>query len=182
MIALAPTADACRACRTRDCCFDREVDLTGADVVRIAAALEVAPSTFATALPAPADDARAFALGAGRARLVLAQRAEPDGRRACVFLLGLGSGRRLCGLGELAPTACRLHPSSADGPGACWRTFTADEVAPARRALADRLDAERGAWRARVAAWNEAMAARGGGRRAALDVFLDHVLARAAEP
>jgi len=154
VIALAPTAAACVACRTRDCCRDRDAPLTGADVVRIATALEIAPLTFVALAFAAERDRAADTFTTHdhrRARLVLARRPEPDGHTACVFLLALGSGRRLCGLGALAPTACRLHPATGPDPGACWRTFTSDEVAPARAALADRLVAERAAWHAFLA-------------------------------
>lgn len=183
MIALAPTAAACVACRTRDCCRDRDAPLTGADVVRIATALEVAPTSFATVAPASdSPDAPDVFLTSERrpVRLVLARRAEPDGHEACVFLLALGSGRRLCGLGALAPTACRLHPAIGPEPGACWRTFTADEVAPARAALADRLRSERAAWHAFLA--DVAAKLRGRPCPIELETLLDAQLAAAAAP
>lgn len=171
--------------------MDRDVPLTGADVVRIATALEVAPTTFATSIAATGpeaagDDGDAFLESDPRdprrtrlARLVL--RRVPEGAAtACVFLLGLGSGRRACGLGALAPTACRLHPATDAGPGACWRAFGEDEVAPVRRALAGRLADERAAWWRQVARWNAA--ARSRPVPMSHEVLLDSVLARAAEP
>jgi len=179
VLTLAPSTAACEACRTRDCCRDRDAALTGADVARIARALEVAPTRFATTTPAAPGDARAFLDPDGApVRLVLRRRAEPDERTACVFLLALGSGRRLCGLGELAPTACRLHPAEGPTPGACWRTFSAAEVAPARAALGERLAAEEAGWRAFLARVAELRADRP--RPPDLETLLDVLLAHEA--
>ena len=161
-------ATICRACRTRDCCRS-EVGLTGDDVVGIARALQVNPDHFAVLVPAaPGAETRAseqLLLGRGGEplRLVLRRRETEPGRgdRVCTFLLELRDGRRLCGLAELAPSACRLFPRDADGglhagPG-CWRTWTEAEAPrdPVAEAVAV---AERARWHAVIAAWNARVA------------------------
>jgi len=85
---------------------EREVDLDYADLARIATTLAIAPLSFvaltgATALRPTLD------LAGQSAGLTLRRH---DGR--CVFLLTLTSGRPLCGLGALAPAACRAAPST----------------------------------------------------------------------
>jgi hypothetical protein len=160
-------AGICRACKTRDCCRS-EVGLSGADVVRIARALQVNPDHFAVLIAARGGEGRADELvRLGRRhephRLVLRRRETEPGRgdEACTFLLELRSGRRLCGLAELAPAACRLFPRDPDGglhagPG-CWRAWT-EEEAPRDEAATTAAVAERTRWHAVVAAWNARVA------------------------
>lgn len=158
-----PAATICRACRTRDCCRS-EVALSGDDVVRIARTLQVIPDHFVALVPvadARARVAEGILLGRGREpyRLVLRRRETEPGRgdQVCTFLLELRDGRRLCGLAELAPAACRLFPRDADGglhagPG-CWRAWTEAE-APRAPAVEAAAVAERARWHAVIAAWN----------------------------
>ena len=79
---------------------EREVDLDYADLARIATALSIAPLSF-VALTGPTPPRPTLDLAGQSVGLTLRRH---DGR--CVFLLTLASGRRLCGLGALAPTSC----------------------------------------------------------------------------
>ncbi len=156
-------AGICRDCKTRDCCSS-EVGLSGADVVRIARTLQVNPEHFAALAPmvgGAAHGSEQVRLGRSGVphRLVLRRRETAPGRgdRVCTFLLELRGGRRLCGLAELAPAACRLFPRDVDGglhtgPG-CWRAWT-EEEAPRNEAATAVAIAERTRWHAVVATWN----------------------------
>lgn len=105
----------CQRCHTRDCCTFFFVQVTCRDIVRISTTLQVPPEQFCACVASPsADPQQSFALtGSVQRHLVtLKRRAQGQARRPCLFLLELNSGRRLCGIGELAPSSCQLFPLS----------------------------------------------------------------------
>ncbi|HRE89337.1 MAG TPA: hypothetical protein PK095_09365 [Myxococcota bacterium] len=85
---------------------EREVDLGYTDLARISTALSIAPLSF-VALTGPTPPRPTLDLAGQLVGLTLRRH---DGR--CAFLLTLASGRRLCGLGALAPVACLKDPST----------------------------------------------------------------------
>lgn len=92
--------------RSDDTPCEHEVDLSYADIARIATTLAIAPSRF-VALAGPAPARPTLDLGGHLAGLTLRHH-----RGRCVFLLTLASQRPLCGLGALAPAACLAHPTT----------------------------------------------------------------------
>lgn len=145
------------------------------EVVAIARALAVAPTRFARLEVTNEGSADAIAIAPGggdRRRIVLRRRPDGAGRTRCVFLLTAGSGRAICGLGELAPEACRAFPAPATEGRVegCWRRWQAHEI----EAPAAVVDRGAGA----IARWNAIVA----GRPYPLDedTFFDALLADAA--
>ncbi|MCB9732040.1 MAG: hypothetical protein H6745_05345 [Deltaproteobacteria bacterium] len=175
---------ACRACRSRVCCTREHTPVTHRDVARVAAALAVAPELFCDAVPTSAEDPLGLDLGDGRrARAVLRRRDDGDGALACLFLLALDGGRRLCGLGELAPRRCGLFPVIGRGEvaadGLCWRPWRWEELAgDVDREALTALEADRAAFAAVVARWNAFAARRR--RRLSLATALAFLLNEAA--
>lgn len=146
-LAVAGSPGACRSCRTRDCCYDRDVVISPDEVVTLARTLAVAPERFATLVPADGlqSSLRDPSEGRGRAeislgggvaeqrRMILRRRPDGAGRTRCVFLVTSGAGRPVCGAGALAPDACKAFPGPAVAAGAsrvagCWRTWEPHEV------------------------------------------------------
>lgn len=84
-------------CGPKTCCEQRIVEVTTADVERIATALQIPETSVCSHDPDTPG------------RRVLAR--SPDG---CSFLLALVDGSRRCGLGDLRPMACRTFPCSLE--------------------------------------------------------------------
>jgi hypothetical protein len=99
----------CRTCLTRDCC-SRRVPLTLPELARIARTLSVPPSSFAE-LGAPISPSPTPLRTPSLERAQVLLRHVDS---SCIFLLHLGSGRRFCGLGPLAPAACTHFPGPRD--------------------------------------------------------------------
>jgi hypothetical protein len=180
-----PGARLCAACRSRECCGGRPVIVRPDEAARIARTLAIPLGEVVevAAFDAPAGpgtevEPRAFRLAPGGPphALLLRKAMEPDGL-ACRFRLALRTGRKLCGLGPLAPLACRRfpHPNSAEAfaAGHCWRVFTPSELESGARAVTDdgRVEAPWGDARTR---WHEAVD--GYGTPVPGEVFLDWVL------
>ena len=150
---------ACRSCRTRDCCYDREVAINADEVATLARTLAVAPERFATLAPAQDLDPNAIKLAADapeRWRMVLRRRPDGAGRTRCVFLVTSGAGRPVCGAGELAPSACKAFPApfvtgAATRVAGCWRTWSPEEVTAIERPDETRAKAAVMRWNQRVA-------------------------------
>ena len=146
------------SCREKACCR-RGADITDADIARIAAGLGVEASHLVTPEDAGDEDPAAIALGPGpRVKLRLTTTA-----RGCVFLVRTRSGAGRCGLGDLAPAACRIFPADParpdpgvrPEPGCECRSWTdtdldGDELATPVRAAHDELIG----WHDRIARWN----------------------------
>jgi hypothetical protein len=98
--------------RHTTCCARGARHVTGADVVRIARTLAVEPWHFTQTTPAAADDPLGVVLDKGRRRVAITL---ANAAKGCVFLVVTGSGAGRCGLGEVAPVACRLFPAEPDG-------------------------------------------------------------------
>jgi Fe-S-cluster containining protein len=145
------------ACREKACCT-RAVAVTGADVARIAHGVAVEPWQFAELAPTPASDPAGVAMDGGPDRQALVLRRTGGD---CVFLVRTRSGAGRCGLGALAPTACRMFPATvgeADpGPEVCtcreWTMYEieGEDTASLRRQAID----ERQAWHDTVRRWND---------------------------
>lgn len=126
--------------------------LSYAEVANIARTMAIPPTSFVS-LVAPRDEYREPAgllrLGPREAPYAL-ELQRRDG--VCVFLLTLGSGRKLCGLGALAPRACRDYPTrSALTRLVCWRGWREDEIV---------TDTNDEAQRRAEARWDERIAGR----------------------
>jgi len=104
----APTA-ICRTCLTRDCCR-RRVPLTLPELARIARTLALPAARFAELGPPVAPTPTPIRTSPTSQTQVLLRHVDS----ACIFLLHLGSGRRFCGLGPLAPSACTHFPGPRD--------------------------------------------------------------------
>ncbi len=125
-------ASACRACRTRDCCYDREVPVTVDEVATLARTLAVAPERFVDVgararsgsqrdeLVGDTCGAGAWCCDAGRMGRADALCVPRDER------LGATSVRRGC---AGADVRCQAFRDDARATRAgCWRTWSADEV------------------------------------------------------
>ncbi len=97
----------CRTCLTRDCC-SRRIPLTLPELARIARTLALPPARFAELGPPVAPDPTPIRISSTSEAHVLLRHSDSS----CIFLLHLGSGRRFCGLGPLAPAACTHFPAS----------------------------------------------------------------------
>jgi Fe-S-cluster containining protein len=184
-------AASCGACRTRDCCHDRDVALTADEVVAIARTLAVAPERFARLAPvgtAASGGAEPVTIKLSRDgpghRVVLRRRDDGEGRTRCVFLMTAGSGRKLCGLGELAPGACRTFPRPVDLDAerravGCWRRWEdlTEDGAGELAAEGVREAAMRARDEAAIARWDAVVALRE--HRLPEDAFLHALLADA---
>jgi len=137
--------------------------VTGADIVRIARTLALEPWHFTQTAPAAADDPTGIVVDEGRRRVNLRLANAAHG---CVFLVRTLSGVGRCGLGDLAPAACRVFPAdpAADAPAALREPKDSAEpeldqqLAEALRGWA----ADRDHWYEVIARWN-AQAANSGG-------------------
>jgi hypothetical protein len=114
------------------------VPLTIPELAAIAHTLALPASSFAELAPAGISDLAPVTTTSGPKQLLLRQR---DG--LCAFLLQLGSGRRLCGLGDLAPASCRDFPRTPDLSGGlapeCPEPWSALPEGPRTAARHDRL-------------------------------------------
>ena len=106
------------SCAAKRCCEIGKVEVTTGDVVRIARALAIEPWTFVELTPT-ADGAAGVELDQSgpQHRLVLA-----TGAAGCVFLIRTSSGAGRCGLGDLAPAACRMFPADPTAADVTVRT------------------------------------------------------------
>jgi hypothetical protein len=134
--------------------------VTGADIVRIARTLALEPWHFTQTAPAAADDPTGILLDRGRRRVVLTLANAAHG---CVFSIRTPSGAAYCGLGDLAPTSCRIYPVDASGgaptirhePGCDCREWTLEDLNPALLTAALRtLAADHDRWFKLIARWN----------------------------
>ncbi len=124
------------SCAAKRCCERGKVELTTADVVRIARGLAVEPWSFAELTPSAHDAAAGVELDQSgqQRRLVLA-----TGAAGCVFLIRTSSGAGRCGLNDLAPAACRMFPAD---PAAVDVTVRANPSCVCREWTKRDLDAD----------------------------------------
>ena len=167
------------SCRAKACCA-RGADVTDADIARIATGLALDPINVVATEPAVDGDPVAVALGpTRRVRLHLVTTTT-----GCVFLLRTRSGAGRCGLGDLAPAACRIFPADPcrpepavrPEPGCTCRRWTETDVADAPVVRANQ---ELTAWRELIARWNAYAVEVAEGLE--LDDFLRYVLHVRAE-
>jgi hypothetical protein len=99
------------ACRQKTCCHTTRVVINGADVTRIARALELSALDFTLYAPAHPTSVATFRLVAGGEafEILLTKRQTPE--TPCVFLWQLADGYQQCGLGALQPLACQVYPN-----------------------------------------------------------------------
>jgi len=152
-----------QACRAQNRCSRGAAGVTGADVVRISRTLAVEPWFFTQTAPAAVADPGGIVLDKGRRRVTLTLANAAHG---CVFLLKTASGASCCGLGDVAPVACRLFPVDpvTAGPTAVGSApagpVTADPIAGhppgcrCRERTEQHLEDRRG-WAADQAHWHE---------------------------
>jgi hypothetical protein len=88
-------------------CTGGAVDVTGADIVRISRTLALEPWQFTQTAPAAAGEPDGIILDKSRRRVSLTLAMAATG---CVFSIWTGSGAGCCGLGDIAPTSCRIFP------------------------------------------------------------------------
>lgn len=129
----------CLACRDKPCCSYYTVTVTARDLVRIARAMQLAPSDFLSACTVPDGGGGTFLLSpeGPRHAMTLAKRAFPDHTSSpCIFLIGTNDRHSLCGLGDLRPGQCRTFPSYlandfvslVNAPPGCVRTWSYGDV------------------------------------------------------
>ncbi|GLY86518.1 hypothetical protein Airi02_044470 [Actinoallomurus iriomotensis] len=96
-----------QSCRARTRCTRGARYVTGADIVRISRTLALEPWKFTQTAPATAGDPTGIVLDKGRRRVTLKLANAAHG---CVFSILTPSGAACCGLGDIAPVACRIFP------------------------------------------------------------------------
>jgi hypothetical protein len=94
--------------RAKARCRRGAAQVTGADIVRIARTLAVEPWQFTQSAPVARDEPDGIVLDKGRRRVSLTLATNTDG---CLFAIRTSGGVGCCGLGELAPVACRIFPA-----------------------------------------------------------------------
>ncbi len=146
---------------TRECCT-RPVEITIAELGAISRTLELPPTLFAEL---SGDSANPTVL--------LVRRAG-----TCVFLLHLATHKRLCGLGPLAPLACRRYPTEPGPQTHCWRAWSDDELLDSK--LAAETQSAAASQAGRVSRWQARLATRH--HELADSMALDALLSLAAEP
>jgi hypothetical protein len=169
------------SCAAKRCCERGNPEVTTADVVRIARALAIEPWTFVELIPI-ADDAAGVEVDQSgqQYRQVLA-----TGAAGCVFLIRTSIGAGRCGLGELAPAACRVFPAD---PAAAEVTVRTSPGCVCREWTVRDLDAEeltgtlaaartdRAESRALVERWNAYVRRAGSEAAIAAEDFLRYAL------
>lgn len=154
-------------CAAKRCCCARTVLPTGADIWRIANALQVPPESFLRPLAAPA--AHGFALDPAQPLIypALARRAQRSASAACVFLLQFGDQASRCGISALRPLPCQAFPAVAvagqvgvdAAPGCTCRAWSLAEIDRERASALLRQEAEeRERYHEAMHAWNAAVA------------------------
>ena len=146
MNARSPRAYARLSCGAKTCCA-AGTRVTGADVVRISRALALEPWDFVE-----------VSVHDGVTDVLLR-----PGKHGCVFLLRTTTGAARCGLGDLAPTGCRVFPAdtATETPtlraevGCACRAWRPGDLEPE---LADELSvaaAEEWQWQRLRTAWRD---------------------------
>ena len=129
----------CISCSTKRCCFYYVVPLTGADVSRIAGALQLFPEDFVTYYEPQTQGGALFRLSPEGPlyAMILAKREVPDKDGApCLFLVQTNDGHARCGLHDLRPLQCETYPvviedGSVDiinDPAGCVRTWSYGDI------------------------------------------------------
>jgi hypothetical protein len=184
----------CGGCKPRTCCYYYRVTVSGYDVWRIAAALDIRAAQFLAFVEVPSEAAAAdagtpgasephdtFILDASERRfeLVLAKTADPRRYGGCTFLVVTNGGVHRCGLGELRPAVCAVYPSAVreeivqvvNNENACWRHWSVTELdVDVERERHRERECRRVEYREILAEWNgkvRAHCARAGGERGA---------------
>ncbi|MFJ6104383.1 hypothetical protein ACIQHY_25675 [Streptomyces sp. NPDC092359] len=168
MDTVAGADGAWQSARAKGLCYRGPRMVTGADIVRIARTLALEPAHFTQTAPAAANDPTGVVLDNARRRVNLR---IANAAHGCVFHVRTLEGTGRCGLGELAPVVCRMHPAvpgpesgasppdaegtpdgdaEQDGPGTPGRPLDAAGLARAER----RWAADRDHWFETVARWN----------------------------
>ncbi len=177
MIPEPRTASGCHACVTARCCVRFDPELTGADLRRLAAGLDLAPADFARLGPADARQAGPDGVrldGGPSAWLLRLSSADrriggDEAARPCVFLISLARDLHRCGAYAHRPLRCRTFPAEltpmgvmvstpeAICPPGAWSVARADLVTTRQVHLRARV--ERAAYRAWLRDWNARAAA-----------------------
>lgn len=156
-------------CAAKRCCSVRTVLPTGADIWRIATALDVPPQSFLRPVAAQSAVEGAFLLGPERQpfHAALARRVVKSRPAACVFLVQLGEHAARCGLDGLRPLPCHAFPAVGDGqivrvsdeqPCSCRTWALADLDRPHIAAVLHQEQGEREAYHEVIRAWNARIA------------------------
>ncbi|MCW2859713.1 MAG: hypothetical protein JWP48_1421 [Actinoallomurus sp.] len=149
-----------QSCRAKTRCARGARLVTGADIIRISRTLALEPWHFTQTAPAVAGDPTGIVLDKGRRRVFLKLANATHG---CVFSVRTPSGASCCGLGDIAPTSCRIFPADTkDGapairpePGCDCREWKLEDLD--QEALTEALrtwSADRDHWFEVVARWN----------------------------
>ncbi len=128
----------CCDCRSRSCCYHYKIDLSGFDLWRIAASLDLQPARFVVYLETGPEREDGFVLDDSGARyeLVLAKTPDPRRHGGCLFLVKSNNGVHRCGLAGLRPEACSRYPAHfhdgllrvVNNPHGCWRGWSVNEL------------------------------------------------------
>lgn len=176
----------CLSCREKTCCSYYTVTVTTYDMLRIARAMQLAPSDFLTCQKTTEHDKGGFLLqrdGDRHAMALLKRPASDETASPCVFLLRTNDQHGVCALGDLRPAQCRTFPTYlvngvvavVHTPGGCVRTWSYGDidVDEERRDLLRACD-EEAAHRELVEQWNARVQA--DGRERGFDEFCAFVI------
>jgi Fe-S-cluster containining protein len=129
----------CLSCREKTCCSYYTVTVTAYDLLRIARAMQLAPTDFLTCQRAGDDDQSGFLLHRDGVRYVMAllkRQLSDQTSSPCVFLLRTNDQHGVCALGDLRPAQCRTFPSYlandsvgiSHQPAGCVRTWSYGDI------------------------------------------------------
>ena len=181
----------CLSCREKKCCSYYTVTVTARDYLRIARAMQLAPSDFLTYQVVPAgEDGFQLSPDGERYAMTLARRQGPDETSSpCIFLLRTNDQHGVCGLGDLRPAQCGTFPTYlADGfvgvvnkPDGCVRTWSYGDIdVNAERRQLIRAGEEEAEHQALIDEWNRRV--QSGGRARGFDEFCAFIVNHAEEP
>lgn len=154
-------------CAAKHCCCVRSVLPTGADIVRIATALQVSPERFLHPIPTPSAHGFVLAHGQPLVYPALARRIRSSQATTCVFLLQFGDQASRCGINALRPLVCQSFPAvnvagqvEVDPAHSCMcRTWSLAEIDRERVSTLLRQQAEeRERYHEVMGAWNAVVA------------------------
>jgi Fe-S-cluster containining protein len=129
----------CLSCREKQCCSYYTVAVTTHDLVRIARAMQLAPSDFLTCQKASDEGSGGFLLRPDGPKHTIAlrkRRLSDETASPCIFLLRTNDQHGVCGLGDLRPALCHTFPTYliegfvaiAHNPPGCVRTWSYGDI------------------------------------------------------
>jgi len=186
----SPKAALWNACREKTCCRSSRVHVTGADLVRLVTAFELAATAMVTAVDVDAGEPCGFRLRPfGPPSELVLRKNGPIGPAGapCVFLVETGDGHAICGAGDAKPTSCQAFPAVAGVNGmtvlarvCTCRIWSTSDIGISERRWAEAAAIEEAEDAAAIQQWNFRVDAEG--RPRTLGEFCDHLIASRTGP